>query len=426
MAIDYGSSLSKQIGLLRKQYGYTQEQLAIKLGVTYQAVSKWENGQSCPDVMLLPVMAETFGITLDELFGRSMIDLQQGLVAEYRLDGNAQDSSGNERHGTVSGAVSGVDRFGRHGGAMHFDGIDDYVVVDPAPRLQSSGFTLSVWCRYDVHAQPEGWCHAIVSQDGHHQRRVFQLSTYDSSITFHRFLTEPDLYIDSPLRAGYWYHIVVAYEARRFRLYKNGELISEMEGNFAIADDEPLYIGRKSTDEPYFYYRGLIDDIRLYNRALREGEIIALFRENGWSPVPEPDLPRQEERALPVLDSVEDVLMPVSVQHIDAAAAWYEEHLGFKPLMEQAGDFYLMTLCKGPNLLLQGIEGSDSSEANASSDADREARFHFKTRRELGPLKETLTAAGASETEIRDTGFAWFLTLRDPFGQRWTIMREYR
>lgn len=422
MVIDYGSSLSQQISMLRKQNGYTQEQLASKLGVTYQAVSKWENGQSCPDVLLLPALAEAFGVTLDGLFGRSAIDLMHGLVAEYLLDGNARDSSGNERHGIVSGAISGVDRFGRQGGAMRFDGIDDYIVVDPAPSLRSDGFALSVWCCYDDHAQPEGWCHAILAQDGHHQRRVFQLSTYDSSITFHRFLTEPDLYVDSPLRAGYWYHIAITYDARRFRLYKNGELISEAEGAFANADDEPLFIGRKSTDEPYFYYRGLIDDIRLYDRALREDEIMALFRVNGWSPVPEPDLPSQAGRALPVLDSVGDVLMPISDQHIDAAAAWYKEHLGFKPLMEQKGDCYLLTLYKGPNLLLQGTEALESSEASAA----REARFHFKTRRELEPLQEALAAAGASETEIRDTGFAWFLTMRDPFGQLWTIMREYR
>jgi DNA-binding XRE family transcriptional regulator/uncharacterized glyoxalase superfamily protein PhnB len=425
MDIDYGSSLSKQIGMLRKQAGYTQEQLAGKLGVTYQAVSKWENGQSCPDIMLLPMLAETFGVTLDEIFGRSKIDLEQGLVASYRLDGNAQDSSGSGCHGAVSGAVPCADRFGRQGGAMRFDGVDDYIVVDPAPRLQSDGFTLSVWCCYDNHMQQEGWCHAIVSQDGHHQRRVFQLSTYDSSITFHRFLTEPDLYVDSPLRAGYWYHIVVTYEARRFRLYKNGELVSEAEGRFANADDEPLFIGRKSTDEPYFYYRGMIDDIRLYDRALRDGEVIALFRENGWSPVPEPDLPKQEARALPVLDSVEDVLMHLSVQQIDAAAAWYKAHLGFKPLMEQERDFYLMTLFKGPNLLLQGVDTMEAS-TNADEVAARRTHFHFKTRRELEPLKEELTAAGASDAEIRDVGFAWFLTLRDPFGHGWTIMREYR
>ena len=54
----------------RRELGLTQEGLAQKLGVTNQAVSKWESGQSCPDIALLPALADLFGITLDELFGR--------------------------------------------------------------------------------------------------------------------------------------------------------------------------------------------------------------------------------------------------------------------------------------------------------------------------------------------------------------------
>ena len=62
--------LSARIAELRRANGFTQEQLATRLGVTYQAVSKWENSQSCPDVMLLPQLADCFGVSLDSLFGR--------------------------------------------------------------------------------------------------------------------------------------------------------------------------------------------------------------------------------------------------------------------------------------------------------------------------------------------------------------------
>ena len=61
-------NLGKKIKQLRFQYSYTQEQLAEKLGVTSQAVSKWENNAAMPDVMLLPALAETFGVTIDDLF----------------------------------------------------------------------------------------------------------------------------------------------------------------------------------------------------------------------------------------------------------------------------------------------------------------------------------------------------------------------
>lgn len=52
----------------RKKSGLTQEELAKKLGVTFQAVSKWENAKSAPDILLLPVIAEEFGCYIDELF----------------------------------------------------------------------------------------------------------------------------------------------------------------------------------------------------------------------------------------------------------------------------------------------------------------------------------------------------------------------
>lgn len=52
---------------MRKERGFKQEALAEALGVTAQAVSKWENDISCPDIMLLPKLAELLGVTVDEL-----------------------------------------------------------------------------------------------------------------------------------------------------------------------------------------------------------------------------------------------------------------------------------------------------------------------------------------------------------------------
>ena len=62
-------SLSENISKYRKQMGYTQEKLGELLGVTNQAVSKWESSVSFPDVMLLPKIADVLGITLEELYG---------------------------------------------------------------------------------------------------------------------------------------------------------------------------------------------------------------------------------------------------------------------------------------------------------------------------------------------------------------------
>ena len=61
--------IGKQIAFLRKQKGFTQEELANALGVTNQAVSKWESSQCCPDIQLLPHMAKLFDVSVDELLG---------------------------------------------------------------------------------------------------------------------------------------------------------------------------------------------------------------------------------------------------------------------------------------------------------------------------------------------------------------------
>ena len=64
-------TLGKRIAKNRKRLGMTQDALAEKLGITAQAVSKWENDQSCPDITMLPRLAEIFGITTDELLGHT-------------------------------------------------------------------------------------------------------------------------------------------------------------------------------------------------------------------------------------------------------------------------------------------------------------------------------------------------------------------
>ncbi len=75
-------TLGNKIAELRKEKGMTQEALANVLGVSNQAVSKWEANQSCPDIQLLPQIAEIFGVTLDSLFGREVTKEENMAVFE--------------------------------------------------------------------------------------------------------------------------------------------------------------------------------------------------------------------------------------------------------------------------------------------------------------------------------------------------------
>ena len=66
--------INEQIAFLRREKGLTQEDLAKALGVTNQAVSKWESAQCCPDIQLLPELAKLFDVSVDELLGYRATD----------------------------------------------------------------------------------------------------------------------------------------------------------------------------------------------------------------------------------------------------------------------------------------------------------------------------------------------------------------
>ncbi len=84
---------SSQLQSLRKQHGVTQEQLALHLGVSPQAVSKWENG-SYPDGDLLPKIADFFGVSIDFLYGREKgsVSVEQRMIDELHA-AETNDSS---------------------------------------------------------------------------------------------------------------------------------------------------------------------------------------------------------------------------------------------------------------------------------------------------------------------------------------------
>ncbi len=69
-------NIGNKIRELRKQRGLTQEQLAENVGVSFQAVSKWENNIALPDITLAPVLASYFGVSMDELFDFSLKEIE--------------------------------------------------------------------------------------------------------------------------------------------------------------------------------------------------------------------------------------------------------------------------------------------------------------------------------------------------------------
>lgn len=77
-------TIGSRISKYRKAKGLTQEELANKLGVSSQAVSKWENDVSCPDISLLPQLCKELGITSDELLTGKSNEVKMMPAAERK------------------------------------------------------------------------------------------------------------------------------------------------------------------------------------------------------------------------------------------------------------------------------------------------------------------------------------------------------
>lgn len=72
-------NIGNKIRELRKQRGITQEQLAESIGISFQAVSKWENNIALPDITLAPALASYFGVSMDELFDFNLKEIEHAV-----------------------------------------------------------------------------------------------------------------------------------------------------------------------------------------------------------------------------------------------------------------------------------------------------------------------------------------------------------
>ncbi len=237
------------------------------------------------------------GASLPAMRARVIADDQRfpvlGLVAYFPLDGNANDASGNGHHGNPSGGpdFSVPDRFGNPQSACHFDQVDDYIVVTDVDGL---GFTtaamFSIWINTDSDIN------YAVDSDGPH---VFSKgATYGalwadyalglrSSESF--FEMSPvnnanNRYTIPYLETNSWLHLCFVYDSPNLKVYKNGTVIADLNvlGQFR-ASSQPLYMAHRYDTTLRGRYKGLLDDFRLYNRALQVDEVLELYHEGGWA-----------------------------------------------------------------------------------------------------------------------------------------------
>ena len=230
-----------------------------------------------------------------------------GLVGWWGFNGNAQDGSGNGNHGTVNGATLTTDRFGNQNGAYSFDGVDDYILANQYPL----SFPLSYlfWIKADslidlsnVGTQSNSGA-TIISQGGSNNpcnycdfASGFKLGNYGAgelNCSSYQWLeTEYGNgcnfnYVSScnpsaQINFG-WQHITVVMRQNILLRYFNGTIVDSISHNISTLSHSgfPLSFGaRYVANMPgttLGEWKGKIDDIGIWNRALNQQEITNLY-----------------------------------------------------------------------------------------------------------------------------------------------------
>jgi len=207
-----------------------------------------------------------------------------GLVAYYPFNGNANDESGNGNNGTVNGATMTADRKGNVNKAYSFDGSNSIVLNQP---FLTGVFSLSIWVKI-TDLQPGVWGAIFSNGILHGYGNGFNawLSNKNENIYFNKF---PNGTSTGPSKAvnindNLFHNFIFVWDGltglSSAKIYHNGSLLATGEvTSTTINSTWNLTFGFSKDSGLNFYFKGMLDDIRLYNRALTETEIQQLYNE---------------------------------------------------------------------------------------------------------------------------------------------------
>jgi len=212
-------------------------------------------------------------------------DLTTGLVAYYPFNGNTLDESGNGNHGVINGGVTFVaDRFGNANSACSFNGTNGYINVANGAAFTFQDFTISVFIKPSPSSTPyEGIIdrsHAA-SNPGNGDGKNWVIQRNIAQNSFYLYYNSTVFQESSPFPVNYnaWNHLIIIKNGVNIKVYRDGNLV--VNENKATANisytNLPLLIGAVANESRYF--DGLIDDIKIYGRALAENEVINLIQQ---------------------------------------------------------------------------------------------------------------------------------------------------
>ncbi len=224
----------------------------------------------------------------------SCVNINSGLVAYYPFNGNAGDSSGNGNHPAFNNATLTADRFGNVNKAYKFNGTSSYMQVPNKTTLNPNN-TISICSWVKVDGFYQGPCHGNwILGKGFQGANNYDLEFTDGPYTngqncsitladtLHQqfsawgYSVKPT---DPYVQKNKWYYLTYTYDGAIAKLYINGSLISSNSSpGLSFNNTSDLFIGRYPTGAAALYWlNGVLDDIRIYNRAINASEVAALY-----------------------------------------------------------------------------------------------------------------------------------------------------
>lgn len=212
-----------------------------------------------------------------------------GLLAYYPFNGNANDISGNTNHGTVTGATLVPDRFGLSNKAYYFDGISNFIDCGTNPLMApttTQTISISVWIKPSfiaVDTYGRIICSKVVAYQPNNAN-FYGAIVYTQPDKFN--IRQNNAVVHSIISDEYaleqWYHLVMVFQegTNKTKLYVNGQLAKEETVSYSSTiSTAPFMIGNMpqfGANDP-FHFKGIIDDLAVYNRALSPSEVINLY-----------------------------------------------------------------------------------------------------------------------------------------------------
>jgi hypothetical protein len=210
-----------------------------------------------------------------------------GLVGYWNFDQgsgtSAFDSSGNNNHGTIYGAVW---TSGKVNGALFFDGSNDYVDCGNSETLDpTQAATIEAWVNFDILPSDAGHTMEIASRSGGGTDLDFQVET-DNRVKFFVGPGAPNVAVSNTVvEIDKWYHVVGTYQGgNSVKIYVNGALEKTTSISITRNSNPNNFSIGQSLIWPGRFFEGKIDEVKVYNRALSQEEIEAVYIQVSISP----------------------------------------------------------------------------------------------------------------------------------------------